>query len=118
MPCHSLEEETRFTTVAEWPEPSREQYSQNTTLLWDKAAAWPTMKWVKYPESLPTRRDKCRATADVAAQPSSLLPRSRNALAMTLTDDKAMAAAATAGDRSIPVIGYNTPAAIGMPATL
>jgi hypothetical protein len=49
---------------------------------------------------------------------STLTARSRSALPMTLTDDRAMAAAATTGDNSMPENGYRTPAASGMPATL
>jgi hypothetical protein len=37
---------------------------------------------------------------------------------MTLTDDSAIAAAATTGDSSSPKNGYRTPAASGIPATL
>jgi hypothetical protein len=44
--------------------------------------------------------------------------RKRSAFPITLTDDNAMAAAATTGDSSRPNKGYSTPAARGMPATL
>lgn len=44
--------------------------------------------------------------------------RKRSAFAMTLTDDNAIAAAATTGESSKPKNGYSTPAASGMPATL
>jgi len=37
---------------------------------------------------------------------------------MTLTDDSAIAAAATTGDSKIPQTGYKTSAAIGTPAAL
>jgi pimeloyl-ACP methyl ester carboxylesterase len=43
---------------------------------------------------------------------------SRRALAITLTDDAAIAAAAITGESSRPKTGYSTPAAIGMPAAL
>lgn len=43
---------------------------------------------------------------------------SRNALAMTLTELSAMAAAASIGESSQPVSGYSTPAATGMPSAL
>lgn len=48
----------------------------------------------------------------------SLARLSRSALPTTLTDDSAMAAAATAGDKSQPVNGYSRPAAKGTPAAL
>ncbi len=44
--------------------------------------------------------------------------RRRSAFAITLTDDSAIAAAATTGESSTPKNGYSTPAASGMPATL
>jgi hypothetical protein len=37
---------------------------------------------------------------------------------MTLTDDRAIAAAAIIGDSSQPNAGYKRPAAMGMPAVL
>jgi hypothetical protein len=37
---------------------------------------------------------------------------------MTLTDETAIAATATIGDKRRPKTGYSTPAAIGIPATL
>jgi hypothetical protein len=43
---------------------------------------------------------------------------SRSALAMTLTDESAIAAAAITGDNVRPIKGYSTPAAIGTPAAL
>jgi hypothetical protein len=43
---------------------------------------------------------------------------SRSALAMTLTDESAIAAAAITGDSVRPKKGYSTPAAIGTPAAL
>jgi hypothetical protein len=49
---------------------------------------------------------------------STFAARRRSALATTLTDDRAIAAAAMTGDRSRPKKGYGTPAASGMPATL
>ena len=58
----------------------------------------------------------CRATG--ARRQAMVSPRSRKALTITLTDDSAIAAAATAGDSSSPNTGYSTPAATGMPATL
>ena len=42
----------------------------------------------------------------------------RSALPMTLTEDSAMASAATMGESSSPNTGYSTPAAIGTPAAL
>lgn len=42
----------------------------------------------------------------------------RSAFPTTLTDDSAIAAAATIGDSSSPNVGYSTPAAIGIPAAL
>ena len=44
--------------------------------------------------------------------------RRRRALAITLTEDRAIAAAAMIGDSSRPKTGYRTPAAIGTPAAL
>jgi SAM-dependent methyltransferase len=44
--------------------------------------------------------------------------RNRRALPMTLTEEGAMAAAATTGDINRPSIGHGTPAASGMPAVL
>lgn len=44
--------------------------------------------------------------------------RNRNALVITDTELKLMAAAAIMGDNKIPVIGYKTPAATGTPAVL
>src|SRR3954452_21249821 len=44
--------------------------------------------------------------------------RRRNALAMTDTLDRAMAAAAMMGESRSPKVGYRTPAAIGIPAAL
>ena len=49
---------------------------------------------------------------------SSVAARSRSALAMTLNDDSAIAAAAMMGDSSRPKAGYKTPAAMGTPAAL
>ena len=43
---------------------------------------------------------------------------SRSALATTLTEDSAIAAAAIIGDSRMPNTGYSTPAAIGTPAAL
>ena len=43
---------------------------------------------------------------------------SRVALAITLTEDSAMAAAAMIGDSRMPNTGYSTPAATGTPAAL
>ena len=37
---------------------------------------------------------------------------------MTDTEDRLIAAAAIIGDSKVPVSGYSTPAAIGMPAAL
>ena len=48
----------------------------------------------------------------------SFTPRSRDAFAITLTDDSAMAAAAMIGDSRMPKNGYSTPAATGMPSAL
>jgi hypothetical protein len=45
-------------------------------------------------------------------------PRNRSALAITLTDDKAIAAAASTGDSKSPNAGYKIPAATGTPAAL
>ena len=42
----------------------------------------------------------------------------RNALPITDTELKLMAAAAIIGESNIPKKGYNTPAAIGTPKTL
>src|SRR5882672_6513120 len=44
--------------------------------------------------------------------------RSRSEFVTTLTEDRAMAAAAMMGDRSIPKTGYNAPAATGTPSAL
>jgi len=44
--------------------------------------------------------------------------RSRSALAITLTEDRDMAAAAIMGERRRPRAGYKTPAAMGTPAAL
>lgn len=44
--------------------------------------------------------------------------RSRDALVMTLTLDRAIARAASMGESSIPTTGYSTPAAIGIPIVL
>ena len=44
--------------------------------------------------------------------------RSLSEFAMTLTEDSAMAAAATTGESSSPKNGYRMPAASGIPATL
>ena len=70
----------------------------------------------------------CRAAKHTAGRPRGEPPatrgysiftvRRRSALLMTLTDDSAIAAAATTGDSSHPKNGYSTPAASGMPATL
>ena len=49
---------------------------------------------------------------------STRTARSRSAFAITLTDDSAIAAAATTGDNNRPENGYSTPAASGMPAVL
>jgi hypothetical protein len=49
---------------------------------------------------------------------SSFTRASRNALAITLTDDSAIAAAPTIGDSKMPNSGYSAPAAIGTPAAL
>jgi hypothetical protein len=43
---------------------------------------------------------------------------SRKALPMTETEEKLIASAAISGLRSNPVVGYSTPAAIGMPSAL
>lgn len=43
---------------------------------------------------------------------------SRNALVITETEDRLIAAAAIIGDNSVPVSGYSTPAATGTPSTL
>ncbi len=43
---------------------------------------------------------------------------SRSELAMTLTDESAMAVAASTGESSMPKNGYSTPAATGTPAAL
>ena len=48
----------------------------------------------------------------------SFTPRSRDAFAITLTEDSAMAAAAMIGDSRMPKNGYSTPAATGMPSAL
>lgn len=48
----------------------------------------------------------------------SLTRFSRSALPTTLTDDRAIAAAAMIGDSRMPKNGYNTPAATGTPAAL
>ena len=45
-------------------------------------------------------------------------PRNLSALAITLTDDKAIAAAASTGDSKSPKAGYKIPAATGTPAAL
>ena len=45
-------------------------------------------------------------------------PRKRSELPMTDTDDKLIASAARSGLSNQPVIGYRTPAAIGMPSAL
>ena len=59
------------------------------------------------------------AAADgVTRSQSTRVARKRKALAITLTEDRAMAAAATTGESSQPKKGYSTPAARGMPATL
>lgn len=44
--------------------------------------------------------------------------RSRNALAITETEEKLIASAAITGESSTPKTGYSTPAAIGTPAVL
>lgn len=44
--------------------------------------------------------------------------RKRSALVMTDTDDRLIAAAAIIGDSRVPVNGYSTPAATGMPMAL
>ncbi len=44
--------------------------------------------------------------------------RRRRALVMTDTDDRLIAAAAIIGDSRVPVNGYSTPAATGMPMAL
>jgi len=49
---------------------------------------------------------------------STRTARSRSAFAITLTDDNAIAAAATTGDNNRPENGYSTPAASGTPAVL
>ncbi len=49
---------------------------------------------------------------------SRVLRDSRNALAMTLNDDSAIASAATIGDSTMPNSGYSAPAASGTPAAL
>ena len=58
------------------------------------------------------------APFSVCGRAQILADRKRNALAMTLTEDSAMAAAAMIGDSSQPKAGYNRPAAIGTPAAL
>ena len=45
-------------------------------------------------------------------------PRNLSALAITLTDDNAIAAAASTGDSKSPKAGYKIPAATGTPAAL
>ena len=49
---------------------------------------------------------------------SILVVLNRKALAMTLTEESAMASAASAGDNSSPITGYSNPAATGTPAEL
>lgn len=44
--------------------------------------------------------------------------RSRRVLVMTDTDDRLIAAAAIIGDINVPVNGYKTPAATGLPMAL
>lgn len=44
--------------------------------------------------------------------------RNLKALAMTLTEDRAIAAAAITGVSRMPKVGYSTPAAIGTPTAL
>ena len=60
--------------------------------------------------------------ADITPSPGpdlqSFTARSRSALAITLTEDSDMARAAMAGDSSRPKVGYNSPAATGMPSVL
>lgn len=63
---------------------------------------------------------ECRGTARL---PDPILSqnrirRSRDALEMTLTLDRAIARAASIGESSIPKTGYSTPAAIGIPIAL
>ena len=48
----------------------------------------------------------------------SLITLSRKALVITLTEDNDIAAAAMIGDNRMPVNGYRSPAATGIPAAL
>ena len=52
------------------------------------------------------------------ADQSSRTRASRSALAITLTEDSAIAAAPSIGDSRMPNHGYSAPAAIGTPAAL
>src|SRR5438067_2099810 len=58
--------------------------------------------------------------AEISPMSGARIPcqRSRKALATTLTDDRAIAAAATMGDNKIPKTGYRAPAATGTPTAL
>jgi hypothetical protein len=67
---------------------------------------------------LALKGDREAAYGREAPYQSTFAVRKRSALPITLTDDRAMAAAATTGDSSRPNKGYSTPAANGMPATL
>ena len=49
---------------------------------------------------------------------ASIVARRRSALVMTETEDRLIASAASIGDSNMPVAGYSTPAAIGMPSAL
>src|SRR5690606_22416432 len=64
------------------------------------------------------RRDLARDGGVSGRRQSMRTIRSRSALAITLTDDSAIAAAAMTGDSRMPKTGYRIPAATGTPAAL
>ena len=72
--------------------------------------------WRRLLHVLMCRHAELRFGAD--SRYSTFTVRKRNALPITLTEDSAMAAAATTGESNKPKKGYSTPAASGMPATL
>jgi hypothetical protein len=79
-----------------------------------KVAILPLHDAVDFPHHLPR-------TVDITTKADHVyifVTRSRNALPITDTELRLIAAAATMGDSSRPNIGYSTPAATGMPRAL
>ena len=64
------------------------------------------------------KNQECIVDQPFHLAPHVLALRNRNALAITDTELKLMAAAAIIGDSNKPNTGYNTPAATGTPAEL